>query len=256
MAMHSQFSMDLPGRIGELKRPMKPIRLVLVDGHDVFRLGLLSLFRKSKTIQVVGEAGDAAHAIRHATQLKPDVVVMDYQLPDASGVEACRKVLAACPDTRVLFLASFRDRASLLSATRAGASGFLCKQVSGEQLLQAVKTIAAGKAIVDPAMTDEFLQLIRSSSDSGPMQKTAALSSQQQRVLALLGDGKTNREIAEILTLSEKTVINYVRILFQKLGFTRRAQAAAYCFRHLAQTDPLRHVQSIHGTAKKRSLVE
>ncbi|HEX5645476.1 MAG TPA: response regulator transcription factor [Nitrospira sp.] len=224
---------------------MKPIRLLLVDDHEVVRLGLQSVFRQSKTICVVGEACDATDAIKQAACLKPDVVVMEYRLSDASGDEACRRILAACPGTRVLFLTSFQDKTLPLSVAHAGASGFLLKQISSKQLIRAVETVAAGESVVDPAMTDVFLQLIRRSPDSGTRQSVTVLPSQQQRVLALLADGKTNREIAAILTLSEKTVINYVRIIFQKLGLTHRGQAAAYFFRHVAHIDSSKQSYSI-----------
>lgn len=224
---------------------MKRIRLLLVDDHEVVRLGLQSVFHQSKTIYVVGEAGNANDAIKQAACLKPDVVVMEYCLSDASGDETCRRILAACPGTRVLFLTSFQDKSLPLSVAHAGSSGFLLKQVSSKQLIHAVETVAAGGSVVDPAMTDVLLQQIRISPDSGTKQPVTVLPAQQQRVLALLSDGKTNREIAAILTLSEKTVSNYVRIIFQKLGFTHRAQAAAYFFRHVARTDHLEQSCSI-----------
>lgn len=224
---------------------MKRIRLLLVDDHEVLRLGIQTVFRQSKTICVVGEAGDATDAIKQVARLKPDVVVMEYRLSDASGDEACRRILAAYPATRVLFLTSFQDKTLPLSAAVAGASGFLLKQISSKQLIRAVETVAAGESVFDPAMTDVFLQLVPRSPDSGTKQPVTVLPSQQQRVLALLADGKTNREIAAILTLSEKTVINYVRIIFQKLGLTHRAQAAAYFFRHRARIDSLEQSYSI-----------
>ena len=216
---------------------MKPIRLLLVDDHEVVRLGLQSMFRQSKTICVVGEATDATDAIKQAALLKPDVVVMEYRLSDASGEEACRRILVASPGTRVMFLTSLQDKTLPLSAAFAGASGLLLKHISSKELIRAVETVATGESVVDPAMTDGFLQLIRRSPDSGTKQPLTVLPFQQQRVLALLADGKTNREIAAILTLSEKTVINYVRIIFQKLGLTHRGQAAAYFFRHVGRID-------------------
>jgi len=212
---------------------MKPIRLLLVDEHDVLRLGIRKLLDRSKTIRLVGEADSGARAVKQAERLRPDVVLMDLRLPDESGLETCRQLRALCPHTRIIFLTSSQDRHTLLSATHAGASGLVLKQTSGRQLIRSIETVAAGKSVIDPAMTEEFVQLISERQNSHS--REVVLPTQQKRVLELLADGKTNREIAAMLALSEKTVINYIRIIFQKLGFTRRVQAAAYFIRNYPQ---------------------
>jgi DNA-binding NarL/FixJ family response regulator len=211
---------------------MKPIRLLLVDDHEVLRIGLCKLFEGSRTVQVVGEAASAAEALRRADEFKPDVVLMDLRLPDMSGVEACRRIRSAHPKMRVLFLTSFQDRHALLSTTYAGASGYLLKQIAGKHILSAVETVAKGGSIIDPAMGDVIVQEMRVPPVPGEIKRNITLPSQQQRVLALIAEGMTNREIASALALSEKTVINYVRIIFQKLSFNRRSQAAAYFLRN------------------------
>ncbi len=210
---------------------MRPIRLLLVDDHEVLRMGLCRLFEGSQTVHVVGEAGSASEAIARADELRPDVVLMDLRLPDQSGVEACRRIRSAHPTVRVLFLTSYADRNALLSTIYAGASGYLLKQIAGKQLLGAVETVAKGGSIIDPVMSDSIVQNLRTSPAPGGIGRRVELPSQQRRVLALIAEGKTNREIASALALSEKTVINYVRIIFQKLNCNRRSQAAAYYFR-------------------------
>jgi DNA-binding NarL/FixJ family response regulator len=205
---------------------MTPIRLLLVDDHEVLRMGLCKLFEGSKTIRVVGQARNAAEAVAQADRLKPDVVLMDLRLPDGSGVEACRRIRSARPHTRVLFLTSFQDQSGLLASTYAGASGFVLKQIAGHELVHAVETVAKGGSFIDPAMTDSIVQQIRASTASGEIKRQIMLPSQQRRVLVLLAQGKTNRQIAAALSLSEKTVINYVRIIFQKLRVRSRSQAA------------------------------
>lgn len=208
---------------------MKQIRLILVDDHEILRMGLCKLFEGSKTIRVVGQAGNAAEAVMQTDCLKPDVVLMDLRLPDASGVEACRRIRSAHPNTRVLLLTAFRDQSALMASTYAGASGFVLKQSAGKQLIRAVETVATGGSFIDPIMTDAIMQNMRTSSVLLKRnQNIVEFPPQQRRVLALLAEGRTNREIATILSLSEKTVIGYVRIIFRKLCLTRRSQAAVY----------------------------
>jgi len=212
---------------------MTQIRLMLVDDHEVLRMGLCKLFERSKRIHVVGEAGTAGDAVKQADRLKPDVVLMDLRLPDQSGIEACRRIRGAHPHTRVLFFTSFQDHDALVLATSAGASGFLLKQIAGKQLIRAVETVAVGGSIIDPSVTDAIMQQMRASSAPGALGRSiVVLPPQQERVLALLAEGKTNREIAAALALSEKTVIGYVRIIFHKLRLTRRSQAAVYFVQH------------------------
>ena len=206
----------------------KPIRLLLVDDHQVLRLGLRTLFAEAGGFQVVGEAGTKAAAVTEAARLKPDVVLMDVRLPDGSGIEACREIRAARPETRVLFLTSYADDDAVLATILAGADGFLLKEIGGEELLRAARTVAGGQSILDPAVTERVLARLKSMPAPSHGEKRDALSPQEERVLALVAEGKTNKEIAVALNLSEKTVGNYLSNVFQKLHVTRRAQAAVY----------------------------
>ena len=209
----------------------KPIRLLIVDDSDVLRLGLRTLFSETGAFQVIGEAATMALAVTEAARLTPDVVLMDVRLPDGSGVEACRLIRAQRPEARVLFLTSYADDDAVMATILAGAQGFLLKEVSSDELVRAVKTVANGQSILDPAVTTRVLarmQALSASTSAEPPDKRDELSPQERRVLALVTEGKTNKEIAAALNLSEKTVGNYLGNVFQKLNVTRRAQAAAY----------------------------
>jgi DNA-binding NarL/FixJ family response regulator len=210
----------------------KSIRLLMVDDSEVLRLGLRTLFSEAGGFQVIGEAATMAHAVNEAARLNPDVVLMDVRLPDGSGVEACRLIRAQRPEARVLFLTSYADDDAVLATILAGAQGFLLKEVSSDELVRAVKTVANGQSVLDPAVTQRVLARMQalSASTSAEQQpdKRDELSPQERRVLALVTEGKTNKEIASALNLSEKTVGNYLSNVFQKLNVTRRAQAAAY----------------------------
>jgi len=209
-------------------RDTKPIRLLLVDDHQVLRIGLRTLFTEAGGFQVVGEAATMAGAVTEALKLRPQVVLMDVRLPDGNGIEACRTIRTARPDTRVLFLTSFADDDAVLATILAGADGFLLKEVSSEQLINAVKAVSSGQSILDPAVTQRVLAKVKSLSVPAPQEKREPLSPQEERVLALVAEGKTNKEIAVALNLSEKTVGHYLENIFQKLQVTRRAQAAVY----------------------------
>jgi two-component system, NarL family, response regulator DevR len=209
-----------------------PIRLLLVDDHEVFLMGLQTLFKRVPSICVVGEARTAATALSETFRLMPDVVLMDLRLPDKSGVEVCREIRSACPDTKVLFLSSYQEDEALLASTFAGASGYLLKQIDHDALTVAVETVAKGQSIVDPHMTAAVLDRMCTLSTSSETSASTSLSAQQKRVLALLGEGKTNKEIAQALGLADKTVANYVRHVFQKIQVTRRSQATAYYLRN------------------------
>src|SRR5215469_1326652 len=209
-------------------RDTKPIRLLLVDDHQVLRIGLRTLFTEAGGFQVVGEAATMAGAVTEALKLRPQVVLMDVRLPDGSGIEACRTIRTARPDTRVLFLTSFADDDAVLATILAGADGLLLKEVSSEQLINAVKAVSSGQSILDPAVTQRVLAKVKSLSVPAPQEKREPLSPQEERVLALVAEGKTNKEIAVALNLSEKTVGHYLENIFQKLQVTRRAQAAVY----------------------------
>jgi len=204
------------------------VRLLIVDDHEVVRLGLRKLVEQSGGIRVVGEAGSVAAAVEAATRLAPDVVLMDVRLPDGSGVEACRAIRAACPATRVLFLTSFADDAALTATILAGASGYLLKDIAGQEVIRAIETVAKGQSILDPSVTAAVLTRMKATGRDGQGRQGEDLSPQERRVLALVADGKTNKEIASALDLSDKTVKNYLSHIFQKLQISRRSQAAAY----------------------------
>jgi len=204
------------------------IRLLLVDDHMIVRLGLRTVFEESADIEVVGEAGSVAEAIDAASRVKPDVVLMDMRLPDGSGVDACRRILAAHPQTRVAFLTSYEGEEAVFSAVLAGARGFLMKEIGSDSLLAAVRAVAAGHSILDPATTRAMAEKLKALSRSDVQDRTGgSLSAQEQKVLALVADGKTNKEIADALGLSDKTVKNHLSNIFQKLQVSRRAHAAA-----------------------------
>lgn len=182
-------------------------------------------------ISVVGEASTVTGAIREACALKPDVVLMDVRLSGGSGVDACRAIRDCCLSTRVLFLTSYQDNEAVLAAVVGGAAGYLLKQVNAEGLLRAIRAVAQGQSILDPAITRPLLSRMRSQGEKAFEPQQSALSSQQHRVLALVAEGKTNKEIGSSLELSDKTVKNYIRFIFQKLKVSRRAQAAAFFIR-------------------------
>ena len=216
--------------------PDDRVRLLLVDDHEIVREGLRAVFARTPGFEVVGEADSVESAVAEALRLNPDVVLMDLRLVDGSGVDACREILAALPQTRVLFLTSYHDDEAVLSAVFAGARGYLLKEIGGNVLIHAVKTVAQGHSILDPIATHVVLERMRSLSSVAPSgAEGQKLSEQERRVLALVADGKTNKEIAAALALSEKTVKNYLSNIFQKLHITRRAQAASLYSRDLGR---------------------
>jgi two-component system response regulator DevR len=206
-----------------------PIRLLLVDDHELVRFGLRALFAKIPGIDVVAEAGTAADSLLLASSVKPDVVLMDVRLPDSSGVEACREILALSHggNIRVLFLTSFPDEDAMLAAVFAGAHGYLLKDISGDALVSAVRTVAGGRSLLDPAAVRALLGRMQSIAQPGAGQRAEELSTQEQRVLSLVAQGKTNKEIAAVMKLSPKTVKNYLSHVFEKMQVKRRSQAAA-----------------------------
>ncbi|MCE9535421.1 MAG: response regulator transcription factor [Nitrospirae bacterium] len=206
---------------------VKPVRLLLVDDHEVVRMGLDTLFRRAGTVQVVGEANSVASAVTEAIRLRPDIVLLDLRLPDGSGIEACREILGACPDTHVVFLTSFADEDAVLSTTFAGAKGYLLKTIGGTALVQAIHAIAGGQSILDPAVTESVLARMRSLSTMDANGYSITLSPQERRILPLVADGKTNKEIAAVLGLSDKTIKSYLSNIFEKLQVTSRTQVAA-----------------------------
>ena len=193
------------------------IRLLIVDDHEMVRAGLRALLASVPDFEVAGEAATAAAAVASATDVKPDVVLMDLRLPDGSGVDACRDILSLQPRVRVLFLTSYAEDLARMSTVLAGAAGYLLKEIDQQSLVGAIRDAAAGRLVVDPTISASVAQRLAT---------TPALSKQECRVLALVVEGKTNKQIGVELGLSEKTVRNYLSNAFQKLGVTRRSQAA------------------------------
>lgn len=206
--------------------PASRIRLMVVDDHEVVRIGLRALFRRSKTIEVVAEAGSSAEAVSVARDARPDVVLMDLRLPDGSGIEACRAILANEPAARVLFLTSFPDEQAVTATMLAGAAGYLLKEIGREALTRAIEAVASGQSILDPGLTQSVLVRLQEEAERPSGRRGADLSAQECRILALVVEGKTNKEIAAALELSDKTVKNYLSNAFQKLQVTRRSKAA------------------------------
>ncbi|MEK6671526.1 MAG: response regulator transcription factor [Nitrospirota bacterium] len=206
----------------------KPIRLLLVDDHQVVLVGLRTVLHNRQGITVVGEAGSRVDAVRAAKRLNPDIVLMDVRLPDGSGVEACRDILATHPTTRVIFLTSFADDEFALAAVLAGAQGYVLKNIDSDLLIQSIRAVFKGQSLLSPALTQRALiRLKAESAQAGPVRKQS-LAPQEERVLALVAEGLTNKEIGTALQLSDKTVKNYLSNMFQKLHITRRAQAATF----------------------------
>ncbi len=215
-----------------------PVRLLLVDDHQVLRVGLRTLFESEAAITVVGEAESLKEGIERSLALRPDVVLMDLRLPDGHGVEGCREIRSRCPDIRVLFLTSFVDDEAVFATIVAGAQGYLLKEVGSEVLIQSVLDVARGGSCLDPLLAERARARIDAL--SGPKGSKPSLSPQEQRILAHLAQGLTNKEIAAAMNLSEKTVRNYLTSVFNKLKVARRTEAVA---RYLQQQKPL----SIHS---------
>jgi two-component system, NarL family, response regulator DevR len=209
---------------------MKPkIRLMLVDDHEVVRLGLRTLFSQTEAIEVIAEAATVADAVKAAAKHHPDLVLMDLRLPDGTGLDACRVILSANPSARVLFLTSHSDEEAVISTVLAGAAGYLLKEIGAKALINAIEIVCSGESILDPKVTRAVLDRVSSiAGDAAPKHSTAEkLSPQERRILALVVEGKTNKEIAKTLGLSDKTIKNYLSNAFQKLNVRRRSQAAA-----------------------------
>jgi DNA-binding NarL/FixJ family response regulator len=206
------------------------IRLFLLDDHELVRRGLKDLLEDEPDIDVVGESGLAKDVVERIAALKPDVAVLDARLPDGSGIEVCRDVRSADPSIAVIILTSYDDDDALFAAIMAGAAGYVLKQVRGTDLVDAVRRVAAGQSLLDPAVTQQVLARIRSGQP--PEDPLASLTKQERRILTLIGEGLTNRQIATEMFLAEKTVKNYVTQLLSKLGLERRTQAAVLVTRH------------------------
>jgi DNA-binding NarL/FixJ family response regulator len=204
----------------------RKIRLLLVDDHEVVRIGLRTVFEQADGIKVVGEAGTAPDAVSECRRLHPDVVLMDLRLGGGSGLDACREILSAEPTVRVLFLTSYSDDEAVKATILAGAAGYLLKEIAHRALIDAIKWVADGKSILDPKVTQPVLSRINQLSAKRSGEGKESLSSQERRVLAHVVNGKTNKEIAAALRLSDRTVKNYLSNAFQKLGVNRRSHAA------------------------------
>jgi two-component system, NarL family, response regulator DevR len=212
------------------KRP--PLRVLLVDDHEVVRDGVKALLQATDDIIVTGEAGSVREAIDETDRTRPDVVVMDVRLADGSGIEATREILAKHEKTAVIMLTSFADDEALFASIMAGAAGYVLKQVRGGELVRAIRTVGKGDSLLDPAVTSTVLDRLRKGKHLLTDEKLARLSPQEERILALIADGKTNGAIGADLGLAEKTVKNYVSSILSKLEVARRAEAAAYLARH------------------------
>ncbi len=210
--------------------PGEPIRVFLLDDHEIVRRGIKELLEGEPDIVVVGESGLAQEAVRRIPALRPDVAILDGRLPDGSGIDVCREVRSLDPEIKALILTSYDDDDALFSAIMAGAAGYVLKQVRGNDLIDMVRRVAAGQSMLDPAVTAQVLERVR---NGPPVDKElASLTEQELKILDLIGNGMTNREIAQEMYLAEKTVKNYVSSMLAKLGLTSRTQAAIFAVKH------------------------
>jgi two-component system response regulator DevR len=216
-----------PSTSAESSTPPTRVRVLLCDDHELVRGGLKALLDSDLTVEVVGEASSADQAIRVAAEVKPDVVVMDVRMPGRSGIEACREIRAGREETRVLILTSFADDEALFSAIMAGASGYVLKQIKGNDLLDAIHKLASGQSLLDPTVTARVLARIRGDAGSSIGSAGDDLTAQERKIVELVAEGMTNRQIGEQIHLAEKTVKNYVSNILMKLGLSRRAEVAA-----------------------------
>lgn len=207
-------------------------RILLVDDHEVVRLGLRSLLEQHPNFEVVAEAATARDAIEKTDQYKPEVVVMDIRLKGGSGIEACQEITVAHPDTKVIMLTSYAEDEMLFSAIRAGAAGYVLKQIGGDDLVRAIEAVGRGEALLDSAVTQRVFQEVRKAAREEEASAFADLTQQEMHVLHLVSEGRTNRQIAEMLYLGEGTVRNYVSSILSKLNVRNRAEAAAYAVEH------------------------
>ena len=208
----------------------RPIRVFLLDDHEIVRRGIKELLEAEGDIEVVGEAGLAQDALNRIPAVRPDVAILDGRLPDGSGVDVCREIRSRHPEIAALILTSYDDDEALFAAIMAGAAGYILKQVRGNDFIDSVRRVAAGQSMLDPAVTTQVLERLRKGPEQDPA--LASLTPQEQRILTLIGEGKTNRQIAQEMYLAEKTVKNYTSSLYAKLGLESRTQAAIYATKH------------------------
>ncbi|MEE1786661.1 response regulator transcription factor [Streptomyces sp. SP17BM10] len=220
----------------------QPVRVFLLDDHEVVRRGVRDLLEAEPDIEVAGEAGTCAQALARVPALRPDVAVLDVRLPDGDGVTVCRELRDRMPDLACLMLTSFDDDDALLDAIMAGAAGYVLKQVKGADLVSAVRTVASGQSMLDPATTRKLMESLRHHEENETDAVLAGLTQREREILALVGEGKTNRQIGQELYLAEKTVKNHVSRLLAKLGVERRLQAAVLA----AHADPEQHHRRPH----------
>jgi two-component system, NarL family, response regulator DevR len=206
----------------------KPIRLLLVDDHEVVRVGLRTVLHNRQSITVVGEAGSKAAAVQAVKRLKPDVVLMDVRLSDGSGIDASRDIFVGHPTTRLVFLTSYANDESTMAAVLAGAHGYVLKTIDSDLLIRSIRAIADGQSMLDPALAQRALNWRKAGLAQASPVRDQSLAPQEERVLALVAEGLTNKEIAATLQLSDKTVKNYLANIYQKLHISRRAQAASF----------------------------
>lgn len=209
--------------------PPKPriIRVLLIDDSPLIRLGLRAALEDRTELTIVGEAGSATEGLKAVDELKPEVILLDLRLPDRSGLKVCREILQRHASTKIIILTSSTDEGNVNEAIAAGAQGYLLKENDGASLANAITRVAAGQSVLDPTLTNQVLSLVKKRMEPRPQDRLAVLSGQERRVLALLSEGLTNKEIGDRLNLTEKTVKNYLATVFDKIGVARRAQAAA-----------------------------
>ncbi|HZQ09171.1 MAG TPA: response regulator transcription factor [Anaerolineae bacterium] len=211
------------------------LKILLVDDHEVVRLGLKSLLARNPQFQVVAEASNATEALERVAQYRPDVVVMDIRLPGKSGIETTREIKQQFPNTQIIMLTSYAEDDLLFDAIAAGASGYVLKQIGSGDLVRALETIGRGESLVDPALMQKVFQRVREATRKAEDEAFAELSEQELKILSLVAKGKTNKEIADAVFLSEKTVRNYVSSILSKLHLSTRSEAAAYAVEHHIQ---------------------
>jgi DNA-binding NarL/FixJ family response regulator len=214
--------------LGEDDKLSSMIRVFLLDDHEIVRRGLRELLEAESDIEIAGEASTAEEALSRIPPTKPDVAVLDVQLPDGNGVEVCREIRSHHPEVFCLMLTSFSDDEALFSSIMAGAAGYVLKQVKGHDLVDAIRRVSRGESLLDPAVTTRVLERLRSKPEDDEL---GALTDQERRIFELIGEGLSNRQIGERMFLAEKTVKNYVSNVLSKLGYDRRTQAAAYAAR-------------------------
>ncbi len=212
----------------------RTLTVLVVDDHDIVRKGLTTLISRQQDLSVAGEAGTAADAVAKASELAPDVVVLDIRLPDVSGIEACREIRSQNSNIKVLMLTSYSDEEAVMGSIMAGASGYLLKEIRSQEIVEAIRQVGAGRSLLDPAVTAGVLERVRRSKDDDKLDQ---LTIQEKRILELVAQGKTNKEISQEVNLSDKTVKNYVSNILGKLEVARRSQAAAYVAERRSRID-------------------